>query len=605
MSFLNPWAFAWLGLAAPVIALYFLKLKRKKVKVPSTWLWERSLSDLRVNAPFQKLRKSILLFLQLLLIALGALALTQPTGRAASPDERRVVLLIDRSASMQMKDVAPSRLDKAKELAKQIAGECGPREEIMVIAFSNRAQVMSPFTANRTSIERAIDAIQPVDSVTRIQEAYRIAASAVEGVKRREIVILSDGRFEAIQSASDAPVRYVPVGVKARNAAITAIDVRKPAQAGTPWTVFAQIDLFHDQQVEFNVELYVNGALKSVKKVTAPPNASAPVIFEVTKPEPDVVQVNLDYPDDLDVDNRAWFVVRRDPAKVLLATTGNFFLEKALVHGKDVDVFRTEDFTKASLGDYEVVVLDCVMPDVLPEGRYLIFGGVPKWEGIEVKGELAQPPVLDWNRRHPVTRMVNLSELFIKSSPKVTLPGYATALVETADAPLIFVWEKGRTRAVVITFKLLESDWPLRLSFPLFLVNALDWLREDAKEQPKPGEPLRLELSEKEKELEVVGPTGTKVRLTGEPGRDVVYGDTDRVGLYSVMRGDKTHPVAINLIDPQESRGEVAKEIRVGQGTVSRSGAPPRPAQPYWRWLAAGVLAILLAEWFVYHRRLE
>jgi hypothetical protein len=318
-----------------------------------------------------------------------------------------------------------------------------------------------------------------------------------------------------------------------------------------------------------------------------------------------VVHVKLDFADDLDVDNRAWFVVRREPAKLLLATTGNFFLERALVHSKDVEVFRTEDFAKASLGDYRVAVLDAVMPDVLPEGRYLIFGGVPKWEGIESKGEVQLPPVLDWNRRHAVTRMVNLGELSIKSAPKLTLPGYATTIAESTDTPLIFAWEKGRTRAVVVTFKLLESDWPLRLSFPLFIANALDWLRDEGREQPRPGEPLRLALGEKETAVDVVGPSGVKTHLEGEPGRDVVYGDTDRIGLYSVFRGEKAHPVAINLVDPQESRGDVAKEVRVGESSIARSGAVPQPAQPYWKWLAVGAMLVLLGEWFVYHRRLE
>ena len=193
--------------------MYFLKLKRKKVAISSTWLWARSIQDIRVNAPFQKLRSSLLLLLQILLILIAAFAVSDPIGRTTPPDEKRWVFLIDRSASMQSKDTPPSRLAKAKETAKELLKSCGPRDEIMVIAFSNRAQVMTPLTSDRQAVERAIDAVEPADTVTRIQEAYRIASSAVQPYKSRTIVVLSDGRFEAIQAGSEQiELKYVPLG---------------------------------------------------------------------------------------------------------------------------------------------------------------------------------------------------------------------------------------------------------------------------------------------------------------------------------------------------------------------------------------------------------
>ncbi|HEX7898962.1 MAG TPA: BatA and WFA domain-containing protein, partial [Planctomycetota bacterium] len=253
MTFLDPVAFAWLGLAAPIVALYFLKMRRRRVQVASTWLWRKSINDLRVNAPFQRLRKSLLLLLQLLLVILGALALARPSGKAAPPEHKRWAILIDRSASMRMKDVAPSRLEKAKALALQAVKEGGPDDEFMVVAFSSRAQILSPMTGDRGAVERAIDGVEPTDAPTRIQEAYRLAASALEGAKLREIVVLSDGGVEPIQGAEDIPLRYVPVGGKPRNAAVTALDVRRPSKGDDPWTVFAQIDLFHDKAAEVPV----------------------------------------------------------------------------------------------------------------------------------------------------------------------------------------------------------------------------------------------------------------------------------------------------------------------------------------------------------------
>ena len=89
-SFINMltwWQWALLALVPPaIIALYFLKLKRQPLSVPSTYLWSRTIEDLHVNSLWQRLRQSLLLFLQLLLIALAIAipaAIIARTTRAA------------------------------------------------------------------------------------------------------------------------------------------------------------------------------------------------------------------------------------------------------------------------------------------------------------------------------------------------------------------------------------------------------------------------------------------------------------------------------------------------------------------------------------------
>ena len=52
-----------------IVALYFLKLQRQPLEVPSTYLWHRTIEDLHVNSLWQRLRQNLLLFLQLLLVA--------------------------------------------------------------------------------------------------------------------------------------------------------------------------------------------------------------------------------------------------------------------------------------------------------------------------------------------------------------------------------------------------------------------------------------------------------------------------------------------------------------------------------------------------------
>src|SRR3954447_22390028 len=110
MEFINTlatWQWAVLAAVPPaIIALYFLKLKRQPLEVPSTYLWHKSIEDLRVNSLWQRMRQSLLLFLQLLLVALAALALLRPGWSGSELLGDRSIFLIDNSASMGATDVA-------------------------------------------------------------------------------------------------------------------------------------------------------------------------------------------------------------------------------------------------------------------------------------------------------------------------------------------------------------------------------------------------------------------------------------------------------------------------------------------------------------------
>src|SRR5664279_1295697 len=88
-------ALAWVvlaGVPVGIIALYFLKLRRKPVQVASTLLWRRSLEDLHVNSLFQRLRRNLLLFLQLLVVGLAILALLGPKMNGSAGQGSRYVL---------------------------------------------------------------------------------------------------------------------------------------------------------------------------------------------------------------------------------------------------------------------------------------------------------------------------------------------------------------------------------------------------------------------------------------------------------------------------------------------------------------------------------
>src|SRR3981081_1720335 len=127
MTFLAPLAAVPRLTPPAIIALYFLKIRRPTRVVPALHLWPSQIRDRQANVPWQRLRPSWLLFLQLLAAAALVAAAVQRVRRAGASLARHSIVLLDASASMQATDVAPSRLGEAKRQVNAVADHLGPQ----------------------------------------------------------------------------------------------------------------------------------------------------------------------------------------------------------------------------------------------------------------------------------------------------------------------------------------------------------------------------------------------------------------------------------------------------------------------------------------------
>ena len=168
---------AWLfGLLVPLIVFYFLKLRRPRQLVPSLVLWRQVLADQRVNSPFQRFKRNILLLLQILLLALLALAAMQPFLRREPTMSARLAVLVDVSASMAAKAGGKSRLDEAKERIRERIEALSPEQELALIAFGKSARKLASFTNNKGELRAAVDALAVEDVPGDMDEALRVQA---------------------------------------------------------------------------------------------------------------------------------------------------------------------------------------------------------------------------------------------------------------------------------------------------------------------------------------------------------------------------------------------------------------------------------------------
>jgi Ca-activated chloride channel homolog len=609
VNFLAPAAF-WLAAVLPVVVLFYL-LKRKRVVrlISSTVLWQRFLAESQASSPFQRLRHNWLLVLQLLVLLLAILALARPFFAAQAIGGRLQVVILDASASMQSTDVSPSRFERARTEALRLVDSLRPTDQMIVLQVAAVAEVKQSATSDKAVLRRALQACAVTDAGTRLTEALRMAESLTRDNSQAEVHLFSDGAAAGLEEMQNKGLRlvYHRFGERASNAGIASLDLRPNPEDPTQRAIFTSIVNAAPEPRRTEVELRFEGRLVETKPVTIAPTNSVPVVFVAQQSRDGVFEVRLTGGDDLPADDRAQIISQLPrPIRVLLVSRGNRFLERALRFAGLVELSVAPQLTDPS-PPFDMVVLDGVMPAVWPSLNVLAIQTMnTNW--FDRAGMIENPPIVDWRAAHPLMRFVSLDNVQVARSTAVSTPTWGVRVIEAPQTPLVVAGELGRQRVVWIGFDLLESTWPLRISFPIFMANAVDWLNPAAirasQRLVRAGEPFRLPLDGPVGRAELIRPDGTRQPLALDPeATELVVGDTSRQGLYRVVWSTNDLAFAVNLLDSAETDTRPRAELDFGRFGEVTATTTRRASLEIWRWIALAALAVLLFEWWFYHRR--
>ncbi len=347
MTFLTPLiASIAAAIAVPsLIILYFLKLRRRDLEVSTTLLWKKAVQDLQANAPFQRLRKNLLLFLQLLILGAVLFALAQPMIKGQTLSGERFVILIDRSASMMSEDVDPpsgagapiSRLEEAKKQAIALVeslkeGDAffgqSRGDQAKVIVFDNTAESLQTFTNDKRKLKAAIESITATDKVSQIAEeqksglveAVRLALAdlpkrkmvdtrtdtsgapsdsiEVEGLYESTVTmhVYSDGKLPGSAQAKpgvENAVEYHAIGKPdAPNFGLVTLKAERDYEQPAKVTLYAGITNTSTQERNVDVELLIDGVTAQIQPAKVPgasvTNAAKPGDAETISNDPSV-----------------------------------------------------------------------------------------------------------------------------------------------------------------------------------------------------------------------------------------------------------------------------------------------------------------------------
>lgn len=555
MPFLAPLALAGLVFVPLVIAMYLLKLRRDQAIVPSTLLWQRLVADVEANAPWQRLRRSLLLLLQLLLVLLLVFLAARPFVERPAGLAGDLVLVLDTSASMQATDVTPNRLEAAKAAAVDALTDLPAGGKVSVIAAGRTARVVANGTSDIGRVKQAIAGVQPTADIGNLADALRLASALAARSGDAEILVATDAALATPPSGEvQAPIRVLQVGRDGGNQAIVALAVRT-APSGLSHSAFISVANLGLTLVERQVQVFADGQLRDSRTLRLDPQRRTDVsIDDIDDPDrpASVIEVRLlgpegaatPAPDALAVDDRAWAIVPPTQARqVLLAGEPDPYLETALSYLPDTELyFRDGDdwSTLTGLDEFELVIFNRFLPPTLPAKPTLAIAP-PRTTALgTVTGSLTNPGLGTTDPSDPILRYVDLSTVHVAEAQKLELPAWARAVIPgPTGSPLLYSGILDGRPAAVLAFEPRRSDLPLQVAFPVLLANLAGELMggSDAPlDAVVPGSPVSLAVPEGATALRVERPDGSVDELVAPTtgAASVTFARTDLLGVYTV-----------------------------------------------------------------------
>ncbi|MCC6907593.1 MAG: VWA domain-containing protein [Phycisphaerales bacterium] len=665
MSLLSPFtALLVAGVAVPaLLLLYFLKLRRKEVWIGSTMLWSKVVEDLQANTPFQRLRASWLLFLQLLLLLALLLALARPIfGTRQGEGGQRIILLIDVSASMGARDAkaqaasaandnaggqSATRLDRAKASANEMLDRLrrsGDEVQVMVVAFATRARIAQTFTSDLRFARAAIDALDVLEEpgllgpALRLAETYAGPEQAGGGAAPVRTVLLGDGRFGDDQTPSYAAgeVEFISVAAPGDdspdpdNVGITFLAARRdlldPSQVDVLCGLLSTAAPLKTVQVEFALDgepLDTQAIALEARDPRRPAEGLARLRF--TNLAGGVLRISIARSDDLATDNTVGLLLAPPTTATLLVVypisdSGPDEYLMSVVNELplyEVETWPADRFEAALAGgavrsgdehEFSAIIFDRVSPGAVPEAPSLSIGARPPMPGLSLAPSEVENPsrrVLSWSRQHPIMASVGLDTIAVADGRRISLPDeHSEALALAEGGPIIGVVEPRRGRRhLIVSFDLRQSNWPLHVSFAIFIQNAVDYLTQrgsaEAGQMIRTGATMTLRAE----------PGASQVRLTGPDERTipvredgtVTIGPLDRAGVYEAQGlPAESEPIIANLLSETESNLLPVDEVAIGHDAAPAQALDRSTPRELWPWLVALALAILGIEWAVY-----
>jgi Ca-activated chloride channel homolog len=607
----------------PLVILYFLKLKRSRLEIPSLALWQSVVNDQRVNSPFQKFRRNLLLLLQLILICLVILALMQPFISAGPETDEFIPVLIDCSASMsaRLPGSDQTRLDVAKEQVQAMIDNLRGKGKISLFTFSSGGRRLTEFTDDQQLLNRAMEDVLPTHRASKLDEVLRMAEAYARTAPVQRVIVMTDGNLkDQVDFELPFKLEVQRVDQGGSNIGITEMTARRSGMDNpSAWDIFIRVAGSSEETVFGEITLTQNGKPAGKESVSASREDSERLVFSVDSPESSLVQATLKVEgfDSLNIDNTVWLSLPKTRPLRVRVDAELYSWQHALAVQPDLEI---DSAATANAAEYDLIISNSEDLKGIHAPIMIYNGVVPKdlADLISVADMTADDEpvqVVDWANTAPLLRHVRLRDVQIGQQARFATGANALmleergyeVLIHAAAGPLMLQRRRGLETEFYFLFHTDRSTLPYRLAFPILVRNAIEaalqqaGLAEVAAVPTGVLPPIKLEA---DREYVIQGPKD-RADTAKSNSNGVLNGvQADFVGKYDVLDGsDVAASIGTGLLSPLETSLAAVEQLQFAELTVATDETKVIDSDRHLWWILAMLAFVfLLIEWWYFQR---
>lgn len=642
MSLAVPAAMLLTALALPIIAFYILKVRLRRVTVSTNLFWKQLFDEKPPRSIWQHFRHLLSLLVQLLLLLILVLAIADPYFSWQLLESRRIVLVLDNSASMRGADIRPSRFEAARKSAHHLVNGLRAHDQVAVVVVSGRPQVLVGMTGHAPTLHRAIDSIQVSDGPTVLDSAVELGRQLIGSHPHGQVIVLTDGctdSFPAVeavvgntsnekpdqdqtkpagvrnQQASATPVVWQRFAAEAGNVGITQLQVRRSLMDPLGYEVLISVINASSSAVRCRLELTLQDLPVDVLPLTLQPGELWSRAIEKTSLEGGRLMAALTriVPEGssqlesgtsvnhLITDDTAWAILpARKVQDVLIVSPGNLFLNKVFEANPLINVQVQKQLPDQWPSD-SIIVLHQIVPEVLPSGSVFVIDPVADCNHWTIGAVLENPIITEQDSSSLLMNHMRLDNVLMPEARQLQFSSPAKTLAGVLSGDAVYA-EISRPdgRCLVLSINLERSDLAFRTAFPILVTNALSWFAGESGELREAlSSGMLAEVSTEDwpkdssKKFVLRSPADEVIPLSLSDSQ-LTIGPLNETGLWTISSADSSL-LSRSAADRPSDSEQVLLEYAVNLANARESDLRPRTDLPF---AEADAVSVARAGWF-------
>jgi len=558
------------------------------------------------NAPWQKLKKNLLMFLQILAVILLALIFSDPYIKTGKHEDTDVIIVIDCSLSMQSTDIKPNRFEAAKNDAIKLVQSYKANTNFSVIVLKDTPQLLIHQVNDKNKVIQEIRNLQATDTAEDLEGTIELINTLLADKPEMHVNWFGDNNIEGIDFKN---INYYSYNIIGANYAITLLSYRK-MQNKEEITVLSRIANFSKQDAELDISLYTDGTFFDAKRLRINAGESQNLYWSGIPVTTSFLECKIDTEDILEKDNKASILLLENVTKkALLVTKKNIYLEKILRLIPNLEFYRTTLDEEFKASGYDLYIFDGDIPMLLPEDGHIIMFNPPENQLFSINGVSEYTEIL--NVEHNLFEDLKGDIKFNALKTNVfDLPQWANPIMRNNEGIVAFEGYVDRNRIMVFGFDLHETNLPVQPFFPVIITKAIQELLPSGngiRGEPSfyAGDIVELSIDPKAEEVCIITPDGNR-KLIAPPFPVTSFDETHKIGKYVLEQrlGDKTMQQEFIVNAPSEKEF-ISSMLNNGANNIQENNETGYTQKSFIGYslktiLLCILLGILILEWWVY-----